>query len=129
MEVVNGVEVEIRNGVDPVAFELNLNVNKENEIIDDSTDALQVNKVVPEDPPLTAEDLNSSEVGKEITTAVASESKVPTVSKVYLLHFLLHFFSSSNYGEYIIKMKLLLFRRVGPQRCKRMERAEMGCLG
>ena len=110
------MEVEIRNGVDPVAFELNLNVNRENVVIDDSTDALQVNNGVPEDPPLIAEDqlLHSSEVGNEGATAVATKSKVSTVSKVYLLHFLLHFFLSSNYEECIINMKLLLFRRVGP---------------
>ena len=124
------MELEIRNGVDPVAFELNLNVNKENEVTDDSTDALQVNNGVPEDKPLIDEGLNSSEVGNEVTTAVAPESKVSTVSKVIFTGFSFCTFSlSSNYEERIIKMKLLLFRRVGLQRCKRMEGAEMGRLG
>ncbi|XP_020268422.1 protein WVD2-like 4 isoform X2 [Asparagus officinalis] len=83
MEVVNEVEVELSNGVsaeDPVAVELNSNVNKENEVVEITSDALQVNSGVLEDPPLTAEGHTSSGVANE-GTASALESKASTVLK------------------------------------------------
>lgn len=90
MEVVNGTEVEIRNGgigEDPVGFELNSNVNKANEALESGTDALQGNNGLTVDLSLPAEGVNSSGDVSKSATSVAPESQQPTVLKVHLLFF------------------------------------------
>lgn len=122
MEIVNETEAEIRNGglgADPgVAFELNSNVNKENEVLDSSADALQENNGAADDPLSAAEGLNSSGDG-ESAAAVASESKDSTVLKVCLLSVVLVLLQSLNCEDCVINMKHILCRKVRFQRFKR----------
>lgn len=84
--MINGVEPESINGIlgqDPVALE-SLSLDKENEVVENISGALQVSNVASLELPSAAESLSLSGVGTEGTAAVAPKNKSATLSKVFL---------------------------------------------